>query len=81
MTRGTSSLIEWIRLPGDLLFIVGGVVPFLYATVLGLGRRGPKGAVSEGEHALFTDVTGRDGTGARSPADGRRGDRWGSRRS
>src|SRR5919204_1797500 len=27
ITNQTNSLIEWLRLPGDLLFIVGGALP------------------------------------------------------
>ncbi len=32
----TNALIEWLRLPGDALFIVGGVLPLLYLCWLGI---------------------------------------------
>ncbi len=30
LTNDTNTVIEWIRLPGDILFIAGGVLPLLY---------------------------------------------------
>ncbi len=30
ITNGTNALLEWLRFPGDVLFIVGGVLPLLY---------------------------------------------------
>ncbi len=36
VTSDTNSLLEWGRLPGDVLFIVGGVLPFLWMAWLGL---------------------------------------------
>jgi hypothetical protein len=30
LTNHTNALIEWLRFPGDVLFIVGGAVPVLY---------------------------------------------------
>jgi nitric oxide reductase subunit B len=38
----TNALIEWLRLPGDALFIVGGVLPVLYLCWLGV-RHMPQG--------------------------------------
>ncbi len=29
LTNSTNTLLEWLRLPGDILFIVGGVLPLL----------------------------------------------------
>ena len=36
-------LLEWLRLPGDALFILGGVLPVLYLAWLGVRR--PKAIV------------------------------------
>ncbi len=36
LTNDTNTLIEWLRLPGDIVFILGGVVPALYITYLGI---------------------------------------------
>ena len=30
LTNHTYAIIEWLRLPGDLVFIVGGAIPTLY---------------------------------------------------
>jgi nitric oxide reductase subunit B len=30
ITRPGNSLLEWLRLPGDLIFILGGVLPFIW---------------------------------------------------
>ena len=30
LTNDTNTPIEWLRLPGDILFIVGGAVPLVY---------------------------------------------------
>ena len=36
ITNSTNALLEWGRMPGDLIFIIGGVLPFLWMTWLGL---------------------------------------------
>jgi len=36
VTNNTNVLLEWGRMPGDLIFIIGGVLPFLWMTWLGL---------------------------------------------
>ncbi|MDQ2700964.1 MAG: cbb3-type cytochrome c oxidase subunit I, partial [Actinomycetota bacterium] len=64
ITGDSASLIEWLRLPGDIVFIGFGAIPTLYITFLGvkyaLKRRqqdGPDdGSESMGE--LFTVVSG-----------------------
>lgn len=60
---GTNSLLEWLRLPGDLLFIAGGTLPLLYLCWLGVRHMVPGTTVEEPEEVLFTDV-------ARSPDQG-----------
>ncbi|WP_449064470.1 nitric-oxide reductase large subunit [Planomonospora algeriensis] len=34
-----NAVLEWLRMPGDLIFIFGGVLPFLYITWLGIRHR------------------------------------------
>ena len=52
----TNTVFQWLRLPGDVLFIVGGTLPVLYLTLLGLRYR-KAGAVFEEPHEiLFTDT-------------------------
>jgi nitric oxide reductase subunit B len=39
LTSETISLIEWLRLPGDVVFIVGGVLPLLWLCWVGVRHR------------------------------------------
>ena len=39
-------LLEWLRLPGDVLFIAGGAVPLLYLCVLALRYPNPRRAAA-----------------------------------
>ena len=34
-----NAVLEWMRMPGDLIFIIGGVLPFLWITFLGVRYR------------------------------------------
>ncbi len=56
LTNTTNAFIEWLRLPGDALFIVGGVVPVLYLTWLGIRHAAPRGAAKEAEEAVFAGL-------------------------
>jgi nitric oxide reductase subunit B len=38
LSSHTNALLEWLRLPGDALFITGGVLPILYLAWLGVSR-------------------------------------------
>ena len=50
-------LIEWLRLPGDVLFIVGGVLPILYLTCLGLRHMPRQKVTAAPSETLFTAIT------------------------
>ncbi len=53
----TNSTIEWIRLPGDVIFIVGGVLPLVWMGIQGVIHRGKHhDALSEDDLLLFTEV-------------------------
>ncbi|GAA4285656.1 cbb3-type cytochrome c oxidase subunit I [Georgenia daeguensis] len=39
ITRPGNAVLEWLRMPGDLIFIIGGVLPFLWITWLGVRHR------------------------------------------
>jgi nitric oxide reductase subunit B len=57
LTGPTNALIEWLRLPGDALFILGGVLPVLYLAWKGV--RSPKQHQTEeatGGDVLFREV-------------------------
>ena len=36
LTNDTNALLEWLRLPGDIVFIGGGALPVLYITYVGI---------------------------------------------
>ena len=61
ITNPTNSFFEWMRLPGDVVFIGGGVLPFLYICWLGVRYRvsGPTGQ-DEPDEVLFTEIVERD---------------------
>lgn len=56
LTNDTNRLIEWLRLPGDTLFIVGGALPALYIAYLGI-RHTVKQVTYEEPDLLFTDLS------------------------
>ena len=57
VTNDVNALIEWLRLPGDLLFIAGGVLPLLYLCWLGVRYTVPGTTREEPENVLFAEVT------------------------
>jgi nitric oxide reductase subunit B len=71
LTEDTNTLIEWLRLPGDIVFIAGGAIPVLYITYLGI-RHTVKGVtLEEPEDILFTEIVEPEGmskTGAEEAA-------------
>jgi nitric oxide reductase subunit B len=56
VTDRTNAILQWLRLPGDVLFIVGGVLPLLYLTVLGLRYRKEGEVTEEPKEILFTET-------------------------
>ena len=60
ITNPTNSVFEWMRMPGDVLLIAGGVLPFLYICWLGVRYR-VKAVTLElpPEGVLFTEITER----------------------
>jgi len=56
LTEDTNALLEWLRLPGDIVFIAGGALPVLYITFIGVRhtvkRITPRGA---GGHPVHRD--------------------------
>jgi nitric oxide reductase subunit B len=46
ITEPGNALLEWMRMPGDLILIIGGVLPFLWITYLGI-RFGIKATATE----------------------------------
>jgi len=64
LTEDTNALIEWLRLPGDVVFIVGGAIPVLYMTWIGIRHTVKRVTLEEPEDILFTEVSTPDGVAA-----------------
>jgi nitric oxide reductase subunit B len=56
LTNDTNALIEWLRFPGDVVFIVGGAVPALYIAYLGIRHTVRHVTLEEPGDILFTEV-------------------------
>ena len=54
-------MLEWLRLPGDIVFIVGGALPVLYITFIGIRHTVKRVTLEEPEDILFTEIDGRRG--------------------
>jgi nitric oxide reductase subunit B len=63
LTNDTNAAIEWLRLPGDIVFIVGGAVPALYIGYLGIRHTVKQMTLEEPEDILFTEITEPAGVG------------------
>jgi nitric oxide reductase subunit B len=57
ISNPTNSVLEWLRLPGDVLFILGGVLPFLWICWLGVRHRVATVVLEEPADVLFTDIS------------------------
>lgn len=56
LSNRTNALLEWLRLPGDTLFIVGGTLPILYLAWLGVRYRKPRTTLAEPREVLFAEI-------------------------
>jgi nitric oxide reductase subunit B len=61
ISNPTNSLIEWLRFPGDVVFIVGGVLPILYLCWLGVRYMRTPGMSEEPKEILFTELASTSG--------------------
>jgi nitric oxide reductase subunit B len=57
LTSDTNAALEWLRLPGDVVFIAGGVLPLLYICWLGIRHTVAPMSTEEQETALFAEVS------------------------
>ena len=58
LTNPTNRFLEWLRLPGDILFILGGVLPLLWICWRGVRYRVPLRAGAASDRSfLLTEVT------------------------
>jgi len=56
ITGGANPVLEWLRFPGDVVFIVGGVLPIVYLCWLGVRCQKPVETTAAAEEILFTEV-------------------------
>ena len=56
LTNDTNALIEWLRLPGDIVFIAGGAIPALYIAYIGIRHTVKRVTLEEPEDILFTEI-------------------------
>lgn len=75
ITQPGNVALEWMRMPGDVIFLLGGILPFIWITWLGV-RHGVRATVTRMEpETLFVvesaeaheDRTGRSGAVVASP--------------
>jgi len=55
LTGGANPVLEWLRLPGDALFIVGGVLPVVYLCWLGVWHGPGRGLAEVPQQLLFSE--------------------------
>lgn len=58
LSNPTNALLEWLRLPGDVVFIVGGALPVLYLCWLGIRHASAVKSAEEPKDVLFTEIVG-----------------------
>jgi nitric oxide reductase subunit B len=56
ITSPGNATLEWLRMPGDLIFIIGGVLPFLWLAWLGVRHTRPATTHEVPIEALYTEL-------------------------
>jgi len=56
LSNRTNAFLEWLRLPGDTLFILGGTLPIVYLAWLGVRHMTPRSTLEEPTDMLFTEI-------------------------
>jgi nitric oxide reductase subunit B len=56
LTNHTNAVIEWLRFPGDVVFIVGGAIPALYIAYVGIRYTVKQVTLEEPDDILFTEI-------------------------
>ena len=69
LTNDTNALIEWLRLPGDVVFIVGGALPALYIAYLGIRHTVKHVTLEAPDGILFTEVHEPEGVASATDAE------------
>ncbi len=55
LTGGANPVLEWLRFPGDVLFIVGGVIPLVYLCWLGVWHGARREMTEVPQQLLFSE--------------------------
>lgn len=55
ITQPGNAVLEWLRMPGDVVFILGGVLPFLWITYIGIRHQGRETTLEVPIEALFIE--------------------------
>jgi nitric oxide reductase subunit B len=63
LTNHTNAVLEWLRLPGDVVFIVGGALPALYIAYIGIRHTVKRVVSDEPGGILFTEIAAPEGLG------------------
>ena len=69
LTNDTNALIEWLRLPGDIVFIAGGALPALYIAYLGIRHTVKHVTLDVPDDILFTEVHEPEGVASATDAE------------
>jgi nitric oxide reductase subunit B len=69
LTNHTNTVLEWLRFPGDVLFIAGGAIPALYIAYLGIRHTVKHVTLDEPEDILFTEVREPEGVATMGDAE------------
>ena len=56
VTEPGNAVLEWLRMPGDIIFMVGGVLPFLWIAWLGVRYTRPATTYEVPVEALYTEL-------------------------
>jgi nitric oxide reductase subunit B len=56
LNDGVNNALEWLRLPGDIVFIVGGAIPALYIAWLGIRYTVKQVTLDQSDDILFTEI-------------------------
>ncbi|HSF27266.1 MAG TPA: nitric-oxide reductase large subunit, partial [Actinomycetes bacterium] len=67
ITSPGNSVLEWMRLPGDVVFIVGGALPFVWICWLAVRHRVDRVTDRQRDDALFSDEGPVDAAGESTP--------------
>ena len=51
-----NAVLEWLRMPGDIVFILGGALPILYICFQGIRHMQSGATAEEPKDMLFTDI-------------------------